>query len=101
MYLKYLYYVKIGVPWKFFRMLKCSAAAFAAGEKRAEGGYDGGEDAETFVDGNAVGNKTADVLRPVGGLGQGRIELTRRIHDATAGSLQFTACCLLSLLQGL
>ena len=74
--------------------------AFATGEERTESGNDGGEDAEAFVDSNAVGNKTADTLRSAGGFGQGRVELTGCLHNVLAGSLQFPTCRLFPLPQG-
>ena len=69
-------------------------------EKRAEGGNDASEDAEALVDGKAVGNKTADVLRSAGGFWEGRIKLRGRVHDALPGGLHLPFCRPFPLLQG-
>lgn len=76
-----------------------SAAAFAA-EEGTQGGNDVGEDAEAFVDDNAVGYKTADSLCPAGGLGQGGVELAGSLRNTLTGSLQTSSYSPLPLLQG-
>ena len=53
-------------------ILSILAAAFAAAKDRLYCRKDVGADAYAVIDNQAVGNKTADVLRSAGGFGQGR-----------------------------
>ena len=100
--------LRISITWqavlsRFFAvmsMMRLSAAAFAAAEEEIQTSQDAGADANTLVDGDSVGNKSADVLRFVGGFGQGTSQQIGRLHDMLARSLQLQTCGFLPLLYG-